>query len=121
IGAVDCRDGGDVSLQDRGDADPRGLFGRRGRPLPDRRGRTMRTPFAVLVATVLGGMLMTGISAAETPATRIDIAAMPAGAPPPGFAVARTGNGAAAEWRVVDDPTATAGKAIAPTKQDTTD
>src|SRR5439155_216279 len=48
-------------------------------------------------------------------------AAMPAGAPPPGFAVARTGNGAAAEWRVVDDPTATAGKAIAQTSKDTTD
>ena len=82
----------------------------------------MRTQLAVLVATVLGGMLMTGPSAvAEKPATRIDIATMPAGAPPPGFAVARTGSGAAAEWRVVDDPTAASKKAIAQTSKDTTD
>jgi len=52
---------------------------------------------------------------------QIDIAAMPAGQPPPGFAFARTGSGQSAQWQVVADPTATGQKAIAQTSTDTTD
>jgi hypothetical protein len=66
---------------------------------------------------------MTSLSAvaAEKAATQIDIAAMTPGAEPPGFTFARTGNGAAAQWRVVADATAAAGKVIAQISNDTTD
>ena len=64
---------------------------------------------------------MTGISAAQKAATQIDIAAMQPGLAPPGFTFWRTGSGAAAEWRVVADPSAAAKKAIAQTSKDTTD
>ncbi len=40
---------------------------------------------------------------------------------PEKFAFARTGNGAAGEWRVVDDPTAANGKALAQLSRDATD
>jgi hypothetical protein len=64
---------------------------------------------------------MMEISLAETAAMRIDISAMPIGAPPPQFAFARTGRSAPAEWRVVADPSAAGGKAIAQTSSDRTD
>ena len=64
---------------------------------------------------------MTGISAAQSAATQIDIAVMAPGAAPPGFAFARTGNGTAGEWRVVEDPGAADKKAIAQLSKDTTD
>jgi hypothetical protein len=61
------------------------------------------------------------ISEAQKVQTQVDIAAMPTGPEPPGFTFSRTGNGAAAEWQVVADPTATGQKAIAQTSTDTTD
>ena len=64
---------------------------------------------------------MTGSSVAQNPTTQVDIAAMPPGTAPPGFTFARTGGGAAGEWRVVEDVSATAQKAIAQTSKDTTD
>jgi hypothetical protein len=64
---------------------------------------------------------LTGISAASGTATQIDIGAMRPGAAPPGFSFARTGGGAAGEWRVVEDPSAATQKAIAQTSKDTTD
>jgi glycosyl hydrolase family 59 (putative galactocerebrosidase) len=57
---------------------------------------------------------------AQTPATQIDINAMPTGTAPPGFTFSRTGNGGAAEWRVIADPTASEQKAIAQVSTDTT-
>ena len=72
--------------------------------------------------------LATGLAAAlgssEAPAQRaihVDLAAMPLGGAPPGFAFARTGSGASGEWRVVPDSSATAGRAIAQTSTDATD
>lgn len=50
----------------------------------------------------------------------IDVAPMPVGAAPVGFQFGRTGQGAAGDWRVVDDPSAAAGKAIAQVSQDGT-
>jgi len=64
---------------------------------------------------------MMEISLAETAATRIDISAMPVGAPPPQFTFARTGRGTPAEWRVLADRSAAGGKAIAQTSNDRTD
>ena len=81
----------------------------------------MRRPLAIVVVVAMGGALVTGISAAQNAATLIDIAAMPPGVAPPGFAFARTGGGAAGEWRVVADPGAAAQKAIAQSSKDTTD
>jgi hypothetical protein len=44
------------------------------------------------------------------------------GAPPAGFAVAMTGEGAPPEWKVVEDPSSSEGaKVLAQTKADTTD
>jgi hypothetical protein len=76
--------------------------------------------FGLLVA-IIGGTLMTGMADAQKLVTQVDIAAMQPGPEPPGFTFWRTGQGAAAEWRVVADPTATAQKAIAQTSNDTTD
>ena len=58
---------------------------------------------------------------AQKAAAQIDIAAMQPGAAPPGFTFARTGNGGAAEWQVIADPTAAGQKAIAQISKDTTD
>jgi hypothetical protein len=51
----------------------------------------------------------------------IAIDQMTSGAPPAGFIFARTGRGGQAEWRVVDDKTAAAGRAIEQTSTDRTD
>ncbi len=64
---------------------------------------------------------MTALSQAKNAAIQIDIAAMPPEAPPPGFTFWRTGSGAAAEWRVVVDPSAADKKAIAQISKDTAD
>ncbi len=65
---------------------------------------------------------MTGVSAAQQRGAQfVDIGAMEPGQEPPGFAFWRTGDGGAAEWRVVADPTATKRKAIAQTSNERTD
>jgi hypothetical protein len=69
----------------------------------------------------IAAMLGSNDASAQKAATHIDIAAMQPGAAPPGFTFARTGGGAAGEWRVVADPGAAAQKAIAQTSKDTTD
>ena len=71
------------------------------------------------IATI--GIAVGATAAAQRAPTQIDIAAMPVGQPPPGFAFDRTGNGAPADWRVVADPSAPAGKVIAQVSNDTTD
>jgi len=81
----------------------------------------VRHKLAIFIAAALGGTLVTGIAAAQKSPTQIDIAAIQPGAAPPGFTFWRTGNGAAAEWQVVADPSAGAKKAIAQTSKDTTD
>ena len=52
--------------------------------------------------------------------TTIDISSMETGLEPPLFTTWRTGEGGIAEWRVVDDPTATQSKVIAQTSKETT-
>ncbi len=74
-----------------------------------------------LVIALIGGTVMASVSGAQKLATEVEIAAMPSGQEPPGFISWRTGEGDAAEWRVVDDPTASTKKAIAQTSKDTTD
>src|SRR5213079_3356353 len=115
--AVAGRDGGDLPLQGRHDAGAGRLLGRRYRAVPCRIGVAMKR---LLPALIVGGTLMVGAALAQT-ATTIDIAAMPAGETPPGFTTWRTGQGEAAEWRVIADPTAAGGKAIAQTSKDKTD
>jgi hypothetical protein len=63
----------------------------------------------------------TSLVSAQNMITTVDVSRMQAGVEPEGFTFWRTGEGAAAEWRVVADPTATAQKAIAQTSKDTTD
>jgi hypothetical protein len=81
------------------------------------------TAWLALAIASIGITTMLGSSeaAAQKTATQVDIAAMPPGAAPPGFAFARTGSGAAGEWFVVEDPGAAAKKTIAQTSRDTTD
>ncbi len=76
---------------------------------------------AAVAAIGLAAALQSIAAPAQSAATRIDIAAMPPGVAPPGFDFARTGSGAAAEWRVVADPGAAAQKVIAQISKDTTD
>ena len=77
-----------------------------------------------ILALVLGNTLMPTLSPAQhaqpTP-VNLDIRAMPPGTSPPGFNFARTGGGATGQWRVVEDPSAERGKAIAQISQDRTD
>jgi hypothetical protein len=80
----------------------------------------VRRALGTVVVTAIGGALLTGISAAPGTAIQLDIGAMQPGAAPPGFSFARTGGGAAGEWRVVEDPDAASQKAIAQTSKDTT-
>jgi hypothetical protein len=82
----------------------------------------MRPHPLALVATLMGGIVMTGGSAAQQTGTQVvEIGSMPVGQEPPLFTSWRTGEGGAAEWRVVDDPSAPNKKAIAQTSKDTTD
>jgi hypothetical protein len=72
---------------------------------------------ALAVATVF----IPAAASAQARTTQIDIGAMRAGQSPAGFDFARTGGGGPGEWRVVADPTAAGGKAIAQLSADTTD
>src|SRR6185295_917441 len=58
---------------------------------------------------------------AETGAIMIAIDKMTPGSPPDGFTLARTGQGAPAQWAVVADATAAGGRAIEQTSTDRTD
>jgi len=64
---------------------------------------------------------MTDIAAAERVTTQVNIAGMQPGTAPPGFSFGRTGQGAAGEWRVVADASATGQKAIAQLSAERTD
>ncbi len=80
----------------------------------------MSRPVA-LVLLMIGGAIVTATSPAQQAMTQVNIAGMQPGAAPPGFSFARTGSGATGDWRVVADPTAARGLAIAQTSTDTTD
>jgi len=58
---------------------------------------------------------------AETGAVMIAIDKMNLGSPPAGFTFARTGRGTDGQWRVVADPSASAGRVIEQTSTDRTD
>src|SRR5882757_3075814 len=58
---------------------------------------------------------------AETGAIMIAIGQMKLGSAPTGFTFARTGKGAASEWTVTEDQTASSGRAIEQTSTDRTD
>jgi hypothetical protein len=71
---------------------------------------------------LMGGMAITEIATAQPQGTQVvDIGSMEVGQEPAGFTTWRTGEGSPAEWRVVDDPSATRQKAVAQTSKDTTD
>jgi hypothetical protein len=74
-----------------------------------------------LIVLMIGGALLTDTADAQHAMTQINIAGMQPGTTPPGFSFARTGNGAAGDWRVVADPSAAGQKAIAQISQDRTD
>ncbi|HEY5378252.1 MAG TPA: hypothetical protein VIJ78_01795 [Pseudolabrys sp.] len=58
---------------------------------------------------------------AQSASVIVAIATMDEGAPPTDFDFARTGQGKTGQWRVVADPTATAGRAIEQSDADRTD
>jgi hypothetical protein len=74
-----------------------------------------------LIVLMIGGALLTDTADAQHAMTQINIAGMQPGTAPPGFSFARTGNGAAGDWRVAADPSAAGQKAIAQLSQDRTD
>ena len=69
----------------------------------------------------MAALLLIAAAVAQSATTSIDLAAMQPGQAPAGFSFGRTGQGAAGQWIVVDDPTAESGRAIAQTSQDRTD
>jgi hypothetical protein len=77
--------------------------------------------FRAFLPVLLISMSLTGAAMAQDKTAVVDISGMQSGLEPQDFTSSRTGQGAAAEWRVVDDPTATKHKAIAQTSKDTTD
>ena len=75
---------------------------------------------AVLAALVLT-MALLGSGMAQEKTVTVEIARMQLGLEPENFTFWRTGQGDPAEWRVVADPSAADGKAIAQTSKDKTD
>jgi glycosyl hydrolase family 59 (putative galactocerebrosidase) len=73
-----------------------------------------------LFIAMAAALLPLAAKAQETP-TNVDIGQMPVGALPSDFTTGRTGQGAPAQWSVVQDASATGGHAIAQTSQDQTD
>ena len=80
---------------------------------------------AVLGASVLGRALLTGTGAwpakAAGTAGVVDLGAAAVGRPPPGFTLARTGEGAPGAWEVVADASVPSGRVLAQTSADGTD
>jgi hypothetical protein len=76
---------------------------------------------AALLLLLTGVALMSSPTSAPAQTLGIDVPRMPLGASPAGFQFGRTGAGAAGQWRVVEDPTAIGGKAVAQLSQDRTD
>jgi len=77
--------------------------------------------FVVLIFLMVGVAVLTDPAHAQPATTQVNIAGMQPGTAPPGFSFARTGNGAAGDWRVVADPSAAGQKAIAQLSRDRTD
>jgi len=84
-------------------------------------------PFRFIHALVLGGLAACVLASIPTPAraqtgaTMIAIEKMGVGAGPPEFEFARTGQGSPGQWIVVDDPSASASRAIEQSSTDRTD
>src|SRR4051812_20382067 len=116
------RAGRDVPLQGRHGACPRRLLARRCHAVPGRGHRAVTIRRMAAVVAFLTGVAPMPSEAKHLPTTvQVDIPRMPVGASPVGFSFGRTGAGAAGQWRVVEDPTALGGKAIAQLSQDRTD
>ena len=77
----------------------------------------IRTVFLSTAAMVAGVLVSPHPSSAQT----ITFGTVPTGALPEGFETARTGKGAPADWKVVDDGSAEGGKALAQVSTDRTD
>jgi hypothetical protein len=73
-----------------------------------------------LFIAIAAALLPVAARAQETP-TKVDIAQMPVGGLSSDFTTWRTGQGAPAQWSVVQDTSANGGHAIAQTSQDQTD
>jgi hypothetical protein len=74
-----------------------------------------------LVPVLLIALSLPGTVIAQEKRVDVDVGSMQPGQEPPGFTFSRTGSGDPAQWRVLDDPTATKQKAIAQTSKDTTE
>jgi hypothetical protein len=74
----------------------------------------------LFIAIAAAALLPVAAGAQETP-TNVDIAQMPVGGLPSDFTTWRTGQGAPAQWSVVQDTSANGGHAIAQTSRDQTD
>jgi hypothetical protein len=86
----------------------------------DGSGRTLVYTSGLVLKVALAACLFacTGLSAiAETGAPMIAIDRMMPGSPPAGFTFATTGRGGAGEWTVVEDPTASMGRALPRNRQ----
>jgi hypothetical protein len=76
---------------------------------------------SLVVAGVATAGVVTDPAHAHETSKVNDFSAAAIGSLPDGFLVARTGNGAAAEWAVVEDASASNGRALAQTSADRTD
>jgi len=74
------------------------------------------------IAIIAGVMFCPGTDGfSQSAATMIAIAKMDLGKPPAGFKFARTGQGGASQWTVVDDPSSSTGRVIEQSSTDRTD
>ena len=71
--------------------------------------------------TVMAAALLPLAAAAQEGPANVDIAKLPVGGLPTDFTTGRTGQGAPAQWSVVQDTSANGGHAIAQTSEDQTD
>jgi hypothetical protein len=81
----------------------------------------MRGLLVFTVFLAAGGAVMPSISPSQNGTTQIDISSMTLGVTPGDFTFWRTGSGDVGDWRVVADPTATHGQAIAQMSTDPSD
>jgi hypothetical protein len=118
---VNGRHGRDLPLQDRDTPDLVGMFGGWALRSLCRSGRM--TPSRALAAAIALSLIIlpSALEAQMLDTLRVDLSRVEPGQEPEGFVAWRTGEGGAARWVVVEDATASQGRAIAQMSNERTD
>jgi hypothetical protein len=121
VRGVTSRHGRHLPLQDRATPDLAGMLGGWALPSLCRSGRM--TPSRALAAAIALSLIIlpSALEAQMLDTLRVDLSRAEPGQEPEGFVAWRTGEGGAARWVVVEDATASQGRAIAQMSNERTD